>query len=329
MNSTEVNQLIEGLSVTIDPSTFIEEVSQMELPPVVSEFAGRYEEEIDTRNPFVWKWLYKGFTNHYTLETVSDEHAEELYTVKTLLTMFIAILDDLAEEDNDRETFERARTIPFSTEPTTSPSGVNQPALTLASDIWSMVSNRLAGLPRYQEFIILFIYDFRQVITAMDYSLLVNESPAVATRTGTQRYGPLNMSFFPYLDIDLMASPNLIWADIAPLRELYWTGQQMGGIGNWVTTWQREIYEEDFSSGVVVWALRDGVVTVEQLRADPEAAIEAIEATSIEEMFINQWHTLHTDLTDPDETATSVDLSRVADRIERLLAFQLAAKGYK
>lgn len=328
MTTPTINQLLGELSVDIDSESFIEEITQTELPPAVATFAGRYDEEIGTRDAFGWKWFYR-ILDYFTLETVPENRIEEIHTIKTLLTMFIVILDDLAEEDTDRATFEQARTIPFSVEPTESPTGLNQQALSLAEDIWSAVSDRLAELPRYSEFITLLAYDLRQSITAMDYSLLVNESPAVATRTGTRHYGPHNMCFFPYIDIDLMASPSVVWADVAPLRELYWTAQQMGWIGNGVTTWEREVHEGDVSSGVVVAALRDGLITPEQLRTNPEATIAAIEASEIEATLIERWHTLHSDLRDVEETATSVDLDRVADRMVTVMAFHLASEGYK
>lgn len=328
MSTPTVDQLLEELTVDIDSESFIEEITRTELPPTVEFFARQYDETIGTRDAFGWKWFYR-ILDYFTLETVPEDRIEEIHTVKTLFTMFIVILDDLAEDDNDRATFEQARTIPFSVEPTESPMGLNQPALSLAGDIWSAVSDRLAGLSRYSEFITVLAYDLRQSITAMDYSLLVNESPAVGTRTGTRHYGPHNMCFFPYIDMDLMASPSVMWADVAPVREIYWTAQQMGWIGNGVTTWEREVHEGDVSSGVVVAALRDGVVTPEQLQTDPEATIAAIEASEVEATLIERWHTLHAELRDVEETATSVDLDRVADRMERVLAFQLAAEGYK
>lgn len=241
----------------------------------------------------------------------------------------MTLLDDLADAVGDTVTFEQVRTIPTPITPREPPTDVNQPVLSLAADLWDAVTDRLTELPRYEEFITVFTYDTRQAITAMDYALLINEAPAIATRTGMHHYDQHNMCLFPYTDMDLMASPDIERADLAPLRELYWTAQRMARIGNWVTTWQREIHEGDYASGVVVEALRNGIVTPDQLRTDPDAAIAAIEASDIEATFIERWYTLHAELRDVEETATNVNFDRIADRMETVLAFQVAAEGHK
>lgn len=149
------------------------------------------------------------------------------------------------------------------------------------------------------------------------------------TQTGLNNYDSHNMCFFSILDIDMMIATPLNTTDIALVREVHWDAQQMARIGNWVSTWKREVHEEDFSSGVVARALHENVTSIEQLQSNPTTAIEAIEASSIESDFIEQWQHLNTRIQTIDDTADSVDLAHLSDRMETVMSFHLASEGYK
>lgn len=64
----------------------------------------------------------------------------------------------------------------------------------------------------------------------------------------------------------------------------------MARIGNWLTTWERELTEGDFSSGIVVCAIRRRVITAsEAKRGDVDRLVDRITAHGIEAEFIREW----------------------------------------
>lgn len=320
--------LIEELSEDIDPSNFIQDINQATLPRPVAELSQRYDDEIGIREDFVWKWIFELF-DHCTLGSVPDERLEATKSRKTLYTMFITVVDDIAEVDADRTTFRQARKIPDPGATVEYSEDVNRTALSLAADVWSEFERQLATAPRHEEFLTQFRYDTRQALNAIDYSLLVSETPAVATKTGALNFSTHNMVVFPYIDIDQMASPEFVRDDLSALRELLWSAQEMARIGNWLSTWEREIHEGDYSSGIVIWALQEGVVTPETLQSDPEAAIEAIDESDVEECLSDRWFRLYDEIENFDRTAASLDFDKAVDRLKTVMFFHLASEGYK
>ncbi|NIQ23697.1 MAG: hypothetical protein GTN92_15205, partial [Pseudomonas stutzeri] len=62
--------------------------------------------------------------------------------------------------------------------------------------------------------------------------------------------------------LDLMCSRAFDRAELGQLREVLWHAQCMGRIGNLITTWERELAERDFTSGVFARALQQGLLGV-------------------------------------------------------------------
>lgn len=328
MGSDTTDVLLDELGDDVNAGELIRDINETQLPSSVETLARRYDEEVGIRSEFVWKWIYVLF-EHCTLGSVPEARMEATRTRKTLFTMFITVLDDIAEDDLDRTTFEQARKIPFPAEtPETTP-GTDETQLSMAQAVWDEFTDQLADAPRRDEFITQFRFDTRQAINSMDYSLLTSESPDVATRTGALHYSPHNMVVFPYIDVDLMASPDFLREDLAALRELLWKAQRMARIGNWVSTWKRELPEGDYSSGVVIWALRDGVVTPEDLRERPDDAIAAIEDSGVEADLLDRWYDIYDDVESFEESATSVDFDKAIERLKAVMFFHLASEGHK
>ncbi|MFC7135534.1 hypothetical protein ACFQRB_00735 [Halobaculum litoreum] len=179
----------------------------------------------------------------------------------------------------------------------------------------------------------MFGYDLRQALNAMEYSRVLNDHLAMANLGGATHYDAHNMVMFPYADVDVMYSPGFDAGDLGVVRELIWDLQRMARIGNWLTTWEREIGEGDYTAGVVVYALRNGIVTREQLEAatadgDP-TAVDRIEAHGVEDVFLAEWRHLHRKVRDRDLTADSVDLDAFAEGMETVMDHHLASEGYK
>ncbi|WP_089871771.1 hypothetical protein [Halogranum rubrum] len=311
----------------------IEEIDDVVLPESLTELVETYEAVVQTRDSYIWRWFYS-VSQQFQLSCVPSSNHEHALEQKSILTMFVTMLDDLAEHDGDRQTFQEARKIPFPSEhPVSDRDGVDTAFVEFAQQVWEAFETRLQTAPRYEEFVELFRFDFRQVINAIDYSLVTNEHPDASTLGGCEQYDAHNMVVFSYVDVDLMHSPSFERDELVELRDVVWDAQMMARIGNWVTTWERELEEGDFSSGVIVYALQRDIVTVDELRSDDvdEKAelAERIRDHQVEEYFMTEWETRYSSLKSGRVTASSVDIDAFVEGMKMVLTYHLASRGKK
>lgn len=316
--------------------TVLERVDGHELPPVLEDLSSEYDAHVGQRDPFLWKWIHV-LLPHVTLSTVPPEHAERARNAKTAASMLIVLLDDLGERAHDKPTLTEATKVPFgSRAPDPDAPGVDGATVAVAERIWSVVDDLLDG-PRCEEFAEVFAFDLDRTVTAIEYSYLLNRNPEMATLEETWLYDSYNMMLFPYVDVDLMFSPSFERTDLGPLRKGVRRAQRMARIGNWITTWERELEEGDFASGVVASALEQGVVSVGELsdlREDPtaenlERVVDSIERNDVEEQFLRQWETEHQDARTYVAELDSVDFGDYLDGMETVMEFHLASRGLK
>ena len=319
-----------------DPGEYSRRVNDVTLPPTAREFADRYARVIGERDRFLWKWIHNLF-DKFTLTSVPSRERSAVYEQKTLLTMFVTVLDDLAESEGDQGTFAVGRRIPFgvdATERIERASGeLDYGVLEYLADLWETIDAEVRDAPRYGEFVDVFEYDLRQTFNAMEYSGLVNDNPAMANRAETERHDAYNMTMFPYACVDLMHSPSFDRSELGALRSILCDLQQMARIGNWITTWERELGEGDISSGVVVCALRRGVVDYEEILdadgTDIEGLVDRIRSHGIESEFTREWDLRDRTVRKRTAEVESVDAEQIVDGIESVMNHHLASEGHK
>jgi hypothetical protein len=207
-----------------------------------------------------------------------------------------------------------------------------------AKKVWTTLVERLADAPQYDRYAPLFRFDVRQVCTAIEYSTLVIDSPELATMADLERYETHNMGMHSYLDIDLMHASADHTGSLSLLREAVDAGQRMARIGNWLSTWERELREGDVSSGVVVAALERGVVDPAELpAADGEADVSAeadglidrIVDHGFESELLEEWNEEYRRLRALSERSDAVDLGPFVEGTKDVLRYHLASRGYK
>ncbi len=311
------------------PGEYAKEINTITLPQSVQEIVDEYESVVGERDAFLWKWIHNLF-DEFTLSSVACDAADMVRNQKTLLTIFITTLDDLAEVSGDAETFARARRIPFGGVELT---GGDKEVLEFLGTLWEDIEAALETAPRYDEFADVFEYDFRQTINAMDYSRVLNDTPWAANRAEAERYDAYNMALFSYASVDLMYSPTFQRRELGTLRSLLCELQQMARIGNWLTTWERELAEGDVSSGIAVCALQRGVITPTEV-ADPDAEtverlVDRIQSHGIEAEFIREWEIRSRAVRKRTGELESVDASAIVDGLENVMNHHLASDGCK
>ena len=313
---------------TEDPMAAVKAAS---LPPIVAEFSDLYDQRVGDRDEFLWKWFHS-LAPSFELSCVDSKETAEVRTAKTLLTIYVTVLDDLLECHGDQATFAEARLIPFDpARVDLERDGVDGEVLGYLADLWIELEGRLRDAPHYDEYADLFQYDLRQTINSVEYGEMMAGNPAAANRTGYFRYASHNMCMFPYADVDLMHSTGFHETDLGALRAILWDVQELARIGNDITTWEREIGEGDYSAGIVALAIEQGVIAPADLRGDvdAEAVVAAITDAGIEETFARQWvDQFQTTLDSAPETVT-VDLRRLVVGMRTVFQYHLESRGQK
>lgn len=312
-------------------SSYVRQINDVALPESVRELVEEYDRVVGDRDRFVWKWIYSLLPS-FTLRSVSPAADGTVRTQKTILTILVTVADDVAERHRDVRTFESIRRVVLSSDRDGSHRG-DEAVVAFADRLWQAFEAGIGDAPRYDEFRNVLEYDLRQAFNAMDYSRLLNDDLRMANLTGSTQYGPHNMVMFPYVDVDLMHSPAFDQGEFGTVRDLVWELQKMARIGNWLTTWEREMAEGDFSAGIVVAALQHGIVTAAELEAagpaERAALVERIKDAGVEDWFLEAWWRRYRSVKDREFETSSVDLGAFVDGMETVMEYHLASRGQK
>lgn len=339
MNVTQYDELsFDAVGNDVeDPADRVERVRRCELPNSVNGLVSAYGEAVGIRDEFLWKWLYFVFPS-ITLSCVDSAYEERVRDEKLIASIFIVLLDDVAEREMDRATFEELSKVPFDhQEPRHEREGVNAAYLEFAEDIWERLEELLADAPRRTEYQSLFDFDVKQNVNAIDYSYTLNQHLEIANVAESDAYDSNNMMLFTYVNVDLMHSQSFDRGDLSELRQVVWNAQKMARVGNWVSTWEREIREHDYSSGIVIYALENGIVDREELyklsagryAGSSDDIIRRIERAGVEEVFLDEWHRSYEEIQQLEGTIETVDVGSFLSGMEKLMSYHLSTKGLK
>lgn len=328
----DVPDLVEAVESS-DSTADVEAIAEHELPPEVAALAEEYDRFEGARDPFLWRWFH-WLTPEFTFSFVPDDRLTEARTAKTLAGMFITIVDDFLEKDQDRETFDEAVKIPHATyEMNADRESVQTEQLRLVREVWSALVDVLETAPRSVAYLPLLRFDTEQATNAVEYSYLLDRYPELANSRELRVYECHNIMMFAYADIDLMFGPEFPRSDLATLRQMVWEAQMMARIGNWIATWEREIHETDFSSGPVIHALESELLDyadLETLRTDPEyreTVIEQLRAENVEAAFFDEWQNHYEELERLSANLSTIDATSYVGGMEAVLQSFLTAKG--
>lgn len=315
----------------------IARVREHTLPEDAIPIIETYDEVIGARDRFLWKWAHHLFPE-FTLSCVDPRHVDEVRDAKLFGLVFVSVLDDVAEMQQDTATFEEAAKIPFEHKTVARDrEGADPEVLDFASDVWERFAPAIRESPRAAEFGGIVDFDLEQILNSMRYSCIANRNVEFVTGSELRTYDAHNMMLYGFADVDVLHSPSFDRAEMATLRQVVERAQRMARIGNWITTWERELAEGDFVSGVVVYALENDIVTVDELMAlrgspRPETVDElasTIRANAVEGVFLTQWREELARARRLEGDVRSVDLGSYLDGLETVMEYHLASRGMK
>jgi len=308
----------------------IKAIQKVKLPPELMKWVREYE-KVGERDEFIWKWLYYAYHEVF-FPIVPSKYQQTLPKIKVLLIIFVSLLDDTADKKQNKYLLNILLKIPFEKESLNfySPNPTENNKVNFAIKLWKYLQKKFIELPNYKKFKEIFYYDIIQLLNAMRYSYLINQNPYLINNEEYQIYLPHNMTAIICCDIDLMSSSRIDFKELSTIRKIIWYAQKMARIGNWISTWERELKEDDFTSAVIASAIDSEILTVNELKKkDKSVVIRKIKNSKIEKNLLKEWEQYYCKIEKFQKKIKRVNIKKFLYRLERFITLHLISRGYK
>jgi hypothetical protein len=312
------------------------EVGTFELTPSLKRWVREYNkigEGLRTTDYF-WKWIFRT-AKTITLPFTINKYRDSLFEIKTLLIMFVVLLDDVFDKTKETELGNALLKIPF--EYININTEINNLKVNtkkyfqFTKKLWSYLEKKIQKYPKYKEYRKIFEFDIKQLLNEMEYSRLINENYFLANKTEFFAYFSHNMQAIIDVTLDLMCSHDFDIKILGTIREIAIEAQKMARIGNWVSTWEREVKEEDFTSEVFIEAINSKILGFEDLKKENELEIvEKIKKGHIENILFQYWENSYKEISAMGKKINQKPLvNEFLKNLEKLIIFHLSSRGYK
>ncbi len=308
----------------------INEIQKVKLPLELQRWMEEYE-KVGERDEFIWKWLYKMF-QVVSPFSVIKKYQKSLWSVKVLVTMFIVQLDDIADKQKNEILLDKLLKISLKQNHIDF-NYLNKKEkryLIYTKNLWNYIEQKIKKYPKYKKLKKIFYFDTVQVLNTIKYSHFLNNYPYLINKTECDLYMPYNMVAMIYSELDLMCLSNIDFRKFGKIREIILLAQKMARIGNWISTWEREIYEDDFSSGVFIYAIDLGITTIDEMnKKNKLKIIKKIKNTKIEKNFLKEWERYYYEIEKLGTGIKAIYIKKFLSGLEKLIVLHLISKKYK
>lgn len=305
-------------------------VLRKELPPDLEKWVKGYQ-KVGERDEFIWKWLFT-INPGWIYTPVHSDYAMSLGFVKTLYNMFIILLDDVSEK-NMQVLLNELVKIPFHEQyiDVSRLSSKDKEYLTFTHSVWKQIDKIIRQYPHHDKIRDFFDYETSQFINAVKYAYLIYKHPNAINTAECWMYIPYSMQILVNFDMDLMCSSDLREEDMGQARKTVFFFQQMCRIGNWLTTWEREIKEGDFSSIIIPYCIEEKIINHQDLNSqNKDQAINKIKQSPAEEYFLKtEWENRYNELTKLSQNSVLINSEAMLEKIRYLILMHLISRGWK
>jgi hypothetical protein len=303
----------------------VEIIQAIELPPEIKNWVKEYE-KVGDRPEFLWKWMYLG-VQIVTAPFVPKKYERSLWEVKTLIIMFITLIDDIADKTQNKKLLNELLKIPFEKELIDKDilDYNEKKYVEIAINLWKYIEAKLSDYTNYSRFKIIFEYDFCQVLNEMRYSQLVNDNNYLINKIEYWEILPYNMQGIVSYTVDLMCWKNINFEQIGKIRETAWLLQRMAKIANWVSTWERELEESDLTNGVICEVIDKNLINYKDLKRYPEIS-KKINKIFIEKILLDEWEKAYLTISGFKKELKNIDIKRILSDAEKFLFIHLISK---
>lgn len=306
----------------------INSIQSIKLPVKFRKWVGDYE-RIGDRNDFVWKLFYKIDSEIDYIKT-ENKYRQSLLEARFLIAILVVLIDDCADQGRGGKLLEILSEILTHDRPCThaSASIKEQDFLDFAVKVYRRIKTLLKDAPQHHQFINIFLFDIKQMIGSMEYSNLVNSSPFLLNSTEYWIHSPQTMQFAISGLVDMMFVPSLDYSEVGEARKILWLAQKMARIGNCLNTWERELKNNDFTSGVFAYAIDSKIITFQYLdKKNFHQIIEKISNSEIENAMLEEWKICRKQIM--SSNIKLINIKKLLNYLDLLMVMEKVSKNYK
>lgn len=309
------------------------EVRSRELPQSVERLVDRYEAIFDSRDRYMWGWL-DAVLPEFRLDSVPERYRTLADEGRLLVCVYVTALNDLSDRRADDTAFEAAARIPLEGPPEPG-SPIDEPGVQLAASAWMTLRERLDDAPNADRYLPRLRENLAATARAQRHSAHIAAHPGDADYEECLTAQSPTMGMDALATVDLICSPGFDPTDEPELRAAIRAIEPLGRIGNWLTTWERELAEGDLANGVVVRAVEENVVSpsdVVRARLDPRvrsAFADRIREANVERLIARDRERRYRYASNRGWEADSVDLDAYVEAMTTVWDFHKASYGYK
>ncbi len=104
----------------------------------------------------------------------------------------------------------------------------------------------------------------------------------------------------------------------------------MARIGNWLTTWEREVKEQDFTSILIPYSLRKSIISKEDVTSSRiEDLIVKIKNSDARKEILKEWENLYKEADKKGKRISSIDNDFILGKFEYLLTMHFITENLK
>jgi hypothetical protein len=189
-----------------------------------------------------------------TLDTVECKNA--VVELKIILGTLITLYDDYADRPDklNPRLLQLLYRVPFE-RVTYDESLLSRDEIIAIELAKSLFNKLLRGMEQFRNYHLLFeifCFDLKQFFLANHYSELLSQHMHLSNERENRLYLHHNMGIVMAGMIDLMNVPKFCMTDLGHARSLFLMGQRAGRISNVLTTFERELAEDDRTNELLV-----------------------------------------------------------------------------
>lgn len=264
----EINISINNIELNNEITLLLEQIS--------SFFNSIKQGSYDHRTSFFWKWIYYAFQ----LTTVSKlTNRDEIIHIKMKTAIFFYALDDICDELKDKQLY------------LSIVNALNSPDKgdNVLVRLWHDLQIEYQNTQNYTVLKNKFNYSVNQVFKSFVWTLSSsgNSLEYIQTNKYLEFVSPTNCVHLSTL------IESLFMNDLSNIELIYSISletQKMAQLGNWVTTWKREVKTGDYSSGMINYLLQANILQKSDFKGGSESLIKQIETNNAEETLIELWN---------------------------------------
>ena len=308
----------------------IKTIRKIKLSSELQKWIKEYE-KVGERDGFIWKWLYV-VNKVFVCPSVSRKYHKSLVETKFLFNMFIVLIDDVSEKKDSKFFLGELLKVPFRREEIKFVK-LNKKEivyLKFTRKLWRQIERNVKKYPRYNKSKEVFNYDIVQLLNAVEFGRLVCKHYHLINEEEYWAYFPWSMQIVLDYDMDLMCVSRLTDNELRIYRNISLYAQKMGRIGNWISTWEREFRDNDFTSCVFPYALQNNILTLKDIKNNnSEHIIKKIKKFKAEKYLLKKWEGYYQEIDKFSLYSTNINIKKILETLEYLIFMHLISRGYK